>query len=61
MASVNAEVECLTNAGSITEVKYLEWLANLVVVKNKNGSSRVCVDFTDLNKACPKIAFPCRT
>ena len=36
---------------------YLEWLANTVVVKKKNGKWRVCVDFTDLNKACPKNPF----
>ena len=40
------------------EVKYLEWLANPVVVKKKNGKWIVCVDFTDLNKACPKDSFP---
>ena len=37
---------------------YLEWLANTVVVKKKNDKWRVCVDFTDLNKACPKDPFP---
>lgn len=57
-AAVNAEVERLTNAGSIREVKYPEWLANPVVVKKKNGSWRVSVDFTDLNKACLKDSFP---
>ncbi|WZZ70335.1 hypothetical protein YC2023_081705 [Brassica napus] len=56
--AVNNEVERLTNAGSITEVRYPEWLANPVVVKKKNGKWRVCVDFTDLNKACPKDSFP---
>ena len=35
-----------------------EWLANTVVVKKKSGKWRVCVDFTDLNKACPKDPFP---
>ena len=37
---------------------YLEWLANTVVVKKKTGKWQVCVDFTDLNKACPKDTFP---
>ena len=47
-------------AGAIKEVFYLEWLANTVVVKKKNGKWRVCVDFTNLNKACPKGPFsPC--
>ena len=43
---------------AIKEVFYLEWLANTVVVKKKNGKWQVCVDFTDLNKACPKDSFP---
>ena len=42
----------------IREVKFPEWLANVVVVQKKNGKWRVCVDFTDLNKACPKDPFP---
>ena len=37
---------------------YLEWLANVVLVKKVNGKWRMCVDFTDLNKACPKDSFP---
>ena len=37
---------------------YPEWLANVVLVKKANGKWRMCVDFTDLNKACPKDSFP---
>ena len=48
----------LKHAGAIKEVFYPEWLANTVVVKKKSGKWRVCVDFTDLNKACPKDLFP---
>ncbi|XP_013732945.1 uncharacterized protein LOC106436528 [Brassica napus] len=55
--AINEEVERLLAAGSITEVRCLEWLANPVVVKKKNGKWRVCVDFTDLNKACPKDSY----
>lgn len=56
--AVNEEVDRLLGAGSIAEVRYPEWLANPVVVKKKNGKWRVCVDFTDLNKACPKDSYP---
>ena len=42
----------------IREVQYPEWLANVVMVKKPNGSYRMCVDFTDLNKACPKDSYP---
>ena len=48
----------LKQAGAIEEVFYPEWLVNIVVVKKKSGKWRVCVDFTDLNKACPKDPFP---
>ena len=43
---------------AIQEVLYPQWLFNTVVVKKKNRKWRVCVDFTDLNKACPKDPFP---
>ena len=42
----------------IREVYYPNWLANVVLVKKANGKWRMCVDFTDLNKACPKDSFP---
>ena len=48
----------LLAAGFIREVKYPEWLANVVVVPKKGGKWRVCVDYTDLNDACPKDSFP---
>ena len=48
----------LKRAGAIKEVFYPEWFANTMVVKKKNGKWRVCVDFTNLNKACPKDPFP---
>ena len=44
-------------AGHIREIKYPEWLANMVLVKKANGKWRMCVDFTDLNKACPKDSY----
>ncbi|XP_010495640.1 PREDICTED: uncharacterized protein LOC104772759 [Camelina sativa] len=56
--AVNDEVWKLLDVGSITEVCYPDWLSNPVVVKKKNRTWRVCVDFTDLNKACPKDSFP---
>ena len=56
--AVKDEVTKLKRAGAIKEIFYPEWLANTVVVKKKNGKWRVCVDFTDLNKACPKNPFP---
>ena len=56
--SVNEEVDKLLQAGAIREVEYPEWLANVVLVKKSNGKWRLCIDFTDINKACPKDSFP---
>ena len=56
--AVREEVTRLKQVGVIKEVFYPKWLANTVVVKKKNGKWRVCVDFTNLNKACPKDLFP---
>ncbi|CAL2230025.1 unnamed protein product [Prunus armeniaca] len=59
VAIIEAEIEKLLAAGFIEEVSYAEWLANVVlVVKKDKGMWRVCVDYTDLNKACPKDNFP---
>jgi hypothetical protein len=52
------EVKRLLSAGVIREVTYPEWLANTMMVKKTNGKWRMCIDFTDLNKACPKDEFP---
>uniref|UniRef100_A0A2N9FF19 Integrase catalytic domain-containing protein n=1 Tax=Fagus sylvatica TaxID=28930 RepID=A0A2N9FF19_FAGSY len=56
--TISDEVEKLLTAGFIREVFYPDWLANVVMVKKANGKWRMCVDFTDLNKACPKDSFP---
>jgi hypothetical protein len=52
------EVKRLLSAKVIREVTYPEWLANTVMVKKSNGKWRMCIDFTDLNKACLKDEFP---
>ena len=39
---------------------YPDWLANVVMVKKANRKWRICVDFTELNKACPKDSYPLR-
>ena len=52
------EVDNLLRASFIKEVKYPEWLANMVVVPKKGDKWRVCVDYTDLNEAYPNDSFP---
>ena len=56
--AVKSEVQRLKEAGVIRKIYFPKWLANTVVVKKKNGKWRVYVDFTDLNRACPKNPFP---
>jgi hypothetical protein len=53
-----AEVQRLLDTGFICEADYTSWLANVVMVKNKNGKWRMCTHFTDLNKCYPKDDFP---
>ena len=55
---IQTEVDNLLRAGFIREVKYPEWLANVVVVPRRGGKWRVCVDYTNLNEAFPKDSFP---
>jgi hypothetical protein len=47
-----------TGCDIIREVTYREWLANTIMVKKAIGKWRMCIDFTDLNKACSKDEFP---
>ncbi|RDX77401.1 Retrovirus-related Pol polyprotein from transposon 17.6, partial [Mucuna pruriens] len=56
--AARAETAKLLAAGFIREVRYLTWLANIVMVKKANGKWRMCTDYTDLNKACPKDSYP---
>ena len=52
------EVDKLLTAGFIREVYYPDWLANVDLMKKANKKWRICVDFTDLNSACPKGNSP---
>ena len=56
--AITDEVNKLLSAGFIQEVYYPDWLANVVLVKKANEKWRMCVDFTNLNKTCPKDNFP---
>jgi hypothetical protein len=55
--AIGVEMWRILEAGFIKEVFYPTWLANPVLVKKKNGKWRMCVDYTGLNKACPKVPF----
>jgi hypothetical protein len=56
--AIGVELRKLLEAGFIKEVFHPNWLANPVLVKKKNGKWQMCVDYTSLNKACPKVPFP---
>ena len=56
--AIAEEVRKLQEADFIREVYYPDWLANVVMVKKANGKWRICVDFTDLNRACSKDSYP---
>ena len=56
--AIAEEVRKLQEESFIREVYYPDWLANIVMVKKANRKWRMCMDFTDLNKACPKDSYP---
>ncbi|GJS22173.1 reverse transcriptase domain-containing protein [Tanacetum coccineum] len=56
--AIQEEVEKLVDAEIMKEVHYHSWLSNPVMVKKHDGSWRMCVDFKDLNKACPQDGYP---
>ena len=56
--AIAEEIQKLQEASFIREVYYPDWLANVVMVKKASEKWQMCVDFTDLNKACPKDSYP---
>jgi len=56
--ATKAEATKLLEVEFIFEAHYTTWLANVVLVKKSSGKWRMCIDYTDLNKACPKDAYP---
>jgi hypothetical protein len=56
--AAKAKVQRLLDAGFIREVVYPLWLPNVIMIRKQNGKWRMCTDFIDLNKWCPKDDFP---
>ena len=55
---IHEEVRKLLHAGFIEEVHHPEWLANPVIVPKASGKLRIYIDYTSLNKACPRDPYP---
>ena len=55
---MQGEVTKLIEVDLIHEVYYLEWLTNVILIKKANRKWRMCVDYTNLNRACPKDSYP---
>jgi hypothetical protein len=58
MAAIRLEVEKLLKCSFIYLVALTDWVSNLVPIDKKQGTIHVCVDYRDINKACPKDNFP---
>ncbi|GAA0175364.1 hypothetical protein LIER_28551 [Lithospermum erythrorhizon] len=56
--AIKEEVVSLLKSGAIRELQFASWIANFVLVKKPNNKWRMCTDFTNLNKACPKNFYP---
>ncbi|GKV32500.1 hypothetical protein SLEP1_g41100 [Rubroshorea leprosula] len=57
-SAIKEEVEKLLQAGFVRKVDYCEWVANPVLVTKANGKWQMCIDYTNLNQACPKDCYP---
>ncbi|XP_045822028.1 uncharacterized protein LOC123914912 [Trifolium pratense] len=57
LSKIKEEIERLLRSKFIRTARYVEWLANIVLVIKKNGSLRICIDFRDLNNATPKDEY----
>jgi len=54
MKAIKLEVKMLINSGFVREEQHPGWMANIVPVPKKNGKIQICIDYRDLNAACPK-------
>jgi hypothetical protein len=57
-AAIKFEVEKILKADFVYPMALNDWVSNLVTMNNKQGTIRVCVDYRDVNKACPKDNYP---
>ena len=58
MKAIKLEVKKLIDFGFFREEKHPDWVTNILLVPKKNGRIQICIDYRDLNTACPKDEFP---
>jgi hypothetical protein len=57
--TIQVEGNKLLEDGFIRPVDYPSWLANSILVEKPDGSWRMCIDYTSLNKSCPNDEYLC--
>ncbi|XP_074374222.1 uncharacterized protein LOC141714610 [Apium graveolens] len=57
-AAIDQEIDRLLEAKFIEPVQFSTWISNVVLVKKSNGKWRMCVDYSDVNRACPGDFYP---
>ena len=58
LATIKAEVEKLLRVGFMYPIPLTDWVSNIVLVNKKQGTIRICIDYRDINRACPKDNYP---
>eukprot|EP00253_Pinus_taeda_P028434 PITA_28434 len=58
VVAIKTEVEKLLKAGFIYPIPLTDWVSNIVPVNKKQGTIRICIDYRDINCACPKENYP---
>jgi len=58
MEAIESKVKKHIDSGFVKEEQHPDWVANIVPILKKNGKIRICIDYRDLNIACPRDEFP---
>eukprot|EP00253_Pinus_taeda_P007131 PITA_07131 len=56
--AIKAKVEKLLHSSFIYPIPLTDWVSNIVPVNKKQGTIRICIDYRDSNRACPKDNHP---
>lgn len=56
--AINKKIDRLMEPNFIKEVQFPKWISSVVLVKISSGKRRMCINYSDLNRACPKNFYP---